>query len=182
MGYILAIITINRNENLFWLSMLAQTKQTDLIKEYETWYSEFVQSYIDRGFFVDNKFEKTSERVQDQNGYWLAINRIGVFKEAPMASDFFKELNEHSVVYRKMAKKWTAENGLTVEVNILNTDETIAVKQSSCATGICGRKDGSTECPTGPLSCHDHDDFDPRASSVKEFHIPLKSFVKFKTK
>jgi hypothetical protein len=182
MSYILEVITVNRKENLFWLSMLAKEGQTDLIKEYETWYAEFLQSYIDRGYFVDNKIEMTTDSAQNEHGHWLAIRRIGLFKEPPMASDFFQDLNEHSVIYRKMAKKWTAENDLTVEVNILNPNEEVAVKQSSCETGICGRKDGSTACPTGPLSCHDHSTFDPRASSVKEFHIPLQSFVKFKAK
>lgn len=184
MSYILEIITINRKEKSFFLSNLANEGKEDILEGYMNWWrNEFVQSYIDNGYFVDDKFDHTQDFVQNEHGHWLAIKRIGLFKEPPMASDFFREYNEHTGPYRKMAMDWARENFISGEVNILNTNEDIAVKAASCQTGVCDRKSGAKECPTsGPLACVVTVGRDLQASKVKEYHIPLQSFVKFKTK
>lgn len=179
MSYILETILVNRKENLFFTGSLAKEGKHGLLKEFQAWYAEFLQSYVDKGFFVDDKYEITDDNIQNEHGHWLS--RIGCFKERTMATEFLKTLVDHNVIYRQMARAWGKENSIAGESNILDSNEDIAFQTTNCQTGYCVMKNGSLSCPTGPDACHDSTtgEFNPKDSPVKEYHV---SFIKFKKK
>lgn len=184
MSYILETILVNKKENLFFTGSLAREGKTDLVKEFQVWYNNFLQSYVDKGYFVDDKYEITDDNIQNEHGHWLYIKRIGFFKERAMAIDFLQTLSAHDVIYRQMARAWGKANSIAGESNVLDSNEAIDFQTSNCQTGYCFRKNGSLSCPTGPDACHDPTTggFDPKDSPVKEYHVSLDSFIKFKKK
>jgi hypothetical protein len=179
MSYILEVILINRKEKLFYGATLSEEESA----KRQEWYAGFLQSYIDKGYFVEDKPIVTDDIFQNEEGHWTSVKRTGFFKEREMATEFITNLSEDPVIYRKQARAWSKENSIAGEINILDSSEDIHFQQSNCYTGVCVRPDGTTRCPTGPAACHNEETgFKPQELKQKEHHIPLQSFVKFKNK
>ena len=185
MSYILEIITINQKENNFLIPKLVAMGETEFLQGYQNWWQkELIEPAIANGYFVDDKLDRTHDITQNEHGHWLSINRLGLFKTAEMARSFFTAYNESTNPYRQKTMLYGREFSLTGEVNILDMNESVSTVAASCQVGVCDRKIGGVqECPTeGPNACISTVGRNLTANPIKSFHIPLKSFVKFKTK